>query len=214
MCTTQMKLGNPIRGRLNSCLFYMLDGYVHYKYGKRKTKLFADLPKSVVEIGPGGGANMRYLKTGTRMIAIEPNPYMHKRLRAKARKYAVNIDIRPSGAERMDIASNSVDAVFSTLTLCTIGDEKEGLNEIKRVLKPGGKFFFLEHVGARKGSLLRKIQEWVHRPWFWLFEGCHTHKDIAKSIRDAGFAEVHMENFKLYSPFIPITPQISGYALK
>ncbi|WP_430968284.1 class I SAM-dependent methyltransferase [Spongiimicrobium sp. 2-473A-2-J] len=206
--------GNPVRGRINAWMFHLLDGYSHYLYSNRKRKLFGELPLTLVEIGPGAGANIRYLQQKSQLIAIEPNEYMYRRLQNKAEKYNIDLEIKPNMAERIDLESNSVEAVISTLTLCTIADNKKALNEIKRILKPGGKFFFLEHVGAKKGSLLRGIQKLVHRPWFWFFEGCHTHKDIAQGIGEAGFSEVHMEDFNMYSPFVPITPQISGYAVK
>lgn len=214
MCTSKTFHGNPVRGRLNSWLFHMLDGYSQSIYKDHKAKLFSDLPQVLVEIGPGTGANIPYFKKGTQLIAVEPNTYMHERLHRKADKYVVNLEIKNCGAENMEIKSNSVDAVVSTLTLCTILEETKALDEIRRILKPGGKFFFLEHVAAKKGSFLRLIQQLVKRPWFWFFEGCHTHKDITKSIRESGFSEIRMEAFNLYSPFVPIIPQIKGYAQK
>jgi len=214
MSVNNIRKDNPIRGRLNSWIFNCLDSYMHYKYKKRKGSLLKDLPQSLVEIGPGTGANLKYFKKGTKLTAIEPNEYMHKNLKKSAVKYAVEIEIKRNIAENMDVKSNSVDAVISTLTLCTIVNEAEALKEIKRILRPGGKFFFLEHVGAGKGSVLRGIQKLVFKPWFWLFEGCHTHKEIGQTIRDSGFSKVQMESFNLYTPFIQITAQIAGYALK
>ncbi|RDY60759.1 class I SAM-dependent methyltransferase [Flagellimonas nanhaiensis] len=214
MCTKKVMEGNPVRGRINSWLLAILDGYMHLLYGKRKRNLFRKLPKTVVEIGSGSGANMRYLPKGTHLIAIEPNKYMHSRLHKKAKRNQVNIQILPNSAEAMQIDSNSVDAVVSSLTLCTIPDENKALQEIERILKPGGRFIFVEHVGARKGSLLLKLQKLVFRPWFWFFEGCHTHKNIGETLRQSNFSEVNIENFMFYSPFVPITTQISGYAIK
>lgn len=214
MTNGSKKEGNPVHGRLNSWLLNTLGTYTHHLYGTRKKKLFSSINGSVVEIGAGTGANLRYLKKGISLTAIEPNVYMHKRLRSNADKYELKVKISDDRAEKMDIQSDSVDVVFSTLTLCTIRNETKALKEIKRILKPGGRFVFIEHVGARKGSLLRAIQVLVHKPWHWFFEGCHTHKNISKSIHNTGFSSVHIECFNLYSPFIPITPQISGFALK
>ena len=66
---------------------------MHHKYNRRKSNLFKDLPKTVVEIGPGTGANLKYYKDGTKVIAIEPNEYMHKSLKKNALKYALEIEI-------------------------------------------------------------------------------------------------------------------------
>ena len=143
-------MGNPVRGRINSWMFHLLDGYSHYLYSNRKRKLFGSLPRTLVEIGPGAGANIRYLQQKSQLIAIEPNEYMYRRLQNKAEKYHIDLEIKPNMAEQIDLESNSVEAVISTLTFCTISDNQKALNEIKRILKPGGKFFFLEHVGAKK----------------------------------------------------------------
>lgn len=205
---------NPIRDRINSWLLHILDDYMHLLYRRRKQYLFRDLPPTVIEIGAGSGANMRYLKTGAKLTAIEPNKYMHKRLKDKANRYKIDIDIVNDRAEKIALEDNSVDVVISTLTLCTIANELAALTEIKRILKPQGRFVFIEHVGARKGTLLRKLQELIHKPWFWFFEGCHTHKDLASSIENAGFSKVGIERFNCYSPFLPLTSQISGYAIK
>ncbi|NAS11152.1 class I SAM-dependent methyltransferase [Poritiphilus flavus] len=187
---------------------------MHYKYKNRKTALFSDLPERLLEIGPGAGANMRYYKPGTEVIAVEPNPHMHRSLIDQSERYGLQLRIVKGSAEVLNLMDNSIDAVVSTLTLCTIPDERQALSEIKRVLKPGGKFYFLEHVAANKGSLLRRIQIVIHRPWKWFFDGCHTHKNLRRRICETGFSNVQIENFKLYSPFIPITPQISGIARK
>ena len=205
---------NPVRGRINSWLLHLLDGYMHFLYGKLKRRLFKDLPRSIIEIGSGSGANMRYLGPNSHLIAIEPNGYMHKRLRSKANRHGIGMEILNDTAEKIKIKDNSVDVVISTLTLCTIGNEMEALTEIRRILKPQGRFIFIEHVGARKGTLLRMLQQLVHKPWSWFFEGCHTYKDTTNSIRNAGFSKVHIEAFNCYTPFIPITSQISGYAIK
>ncbi len=214
MCAINQRLNNPVRGPLNALIFNLLNGASHYYWGKRKEKLFANMQGTVVEIGSGTGANTRYLKAGTKLIAVEPNIHMHSSLRENARLYGLDVEIKNNMAENMDIKSDSIDVVFSTLTLCTIRQEHKALSEIKRILKPGGKFIFIEHVAAKNGTLLEMIQKLSFRPWFWLFEGCHNHKDIESSINGAGFSTVKLENFKMYSPFIPIIPQIAGYALK
>ena len=66
-------IDNAIRGRLNAWFFEALDGYMHWHYAEIKTRLFGNMPSTVVELGPGSGANLRYLRRGTRLIAVEPN---------------------------------------------------------------------------------------------------------------------------------------------
>src|SRR5690348_11543904 len=85
---------HPARGRFNSAFFSVMAGYINWHMGKRKAAAFADLPPDVVELGSGAGANLRYLPAGAHLTAIEPNPYMHARLRRAARRHGVDLEIR------------------------------------------------------------------------------------------------------------------------
>lgn len=85
---------NPIRGPINAWFFEILEGYMDRLFGSSKRKLFENHPDTIVEIGPGAGANMRYFKKGTRLIAIEPNIYMHASLRKAAITHGINLEIR------------------------------------------------------------------------------------------------------------------------
>lgn len=205
---------NSIRGPINSWFFYTISGYMNVLWGRSKKELFQDHPETVVEIGPGAGANMRYLRKGTKLIAIEPNIHMHSNLLKTAKKYGINLDIKSIKGEAIDLPDNSVDFVMSTLVLCTVSNPSECLDQIRRILKPNGEFVFIEHVRARENSILGFIQNLVHRPWHWFFEGCHTNRDTATFLQSAGFRRVTMENYNHYSPFVPIIPQIRGRAIK
>ncbi len=208
-----MNYDNPIRGRLNAWFFRLFDGYINRLLGDRKRSLFAEHPQEIVEIGPGVGANFRYLSPGTRVIALEPNPQMHGALRAMAAKHGVSLKLVERSATDTGLPDNSVDWVVSTLVLCTVADPGATLSEIRRILRPGGQFVFIEHVAAARGSWLRRIQELVLRPWQWFFEGCHTHRDTLAEIRLAGFSNVRVERNTLLSPFVPVNSQISGVAV-
>lgn len=205
---------NNIRGPINSWFFYTISGYMNVLWGKSKKELFQDHPEIVVELGPGAGANMRYLKEGTKLVAIEPNIHMHKNLRRTAKKYGINLDIKSITGEAIDLPDNSVDFVICTLVLCTVENPLECVNQIRRILKPAGEFVFFEHVKARENSILGFIQKLIHKPWHWFFEGCHTNRDTAALFESAGFRTVAMDKYNHYSPFVPIIPQIRGRAIK
>ncbi len=205
---------NAIRGPINAFIFKILSGYMDMLFGNSKRKLFNNHPKTVVEIGPGAGANMRYLKKGTNLVAIEPNIYMHANLKKSADKYGINLEIKSLVGEAIDLPDASYDFVISTLVLCTVDDPLRCLQQIKRILRPSGVFVFIEHVKAREHSVLASIQNIIHKPWHWFFEGCHTNRDTKQLLESVGFGHLELETYNLYSPFIPIIPQIRGCAIK
>lgn len=205
---------NTILGPINSWIFKVLSGYMDYLFGKSKRELFKNHPNTVVEIGSGAGANMRYLKKGTKLIAIEPNIHMHKNLKKSANKYGINLEIKILIGESIDLPDNSCDFVISTLVLCTVEDPEQCISQIKRILKPSGKFVFIEHVKAKDNSMLALIQNILHKPWHWFFEGCHTNRDTKSLLEMSGFSSIEMTRYNSYSPFIPIIPQIRGKAIK
>jgi len=205
---------NAILGPINSWFFYLISGYMDVLWGRSKRELFRNHPETVVEIGSGAGANMRYLKKGTKLIAIEPNIHMHTNLRKTADKYGINLHIQSITGEEIDLADNSCDFIMSTLVLCTVQDPLQCINQIKRILKPSGKFVFIEHVKASENSFLGLIQNLIHKPWHWFFEGCHTNRDTQTLLESVGFSSLEIKKYNHYSPFVPIIPQIRGKAIK
>ena len=203
---------NPVRGPLNATFFWLAGGMFDSLLRRHKRRVYADLPDTVVEIGAGVGANLRYLAPGSTLLAVEPNPAMHRRLREEARRRGVHLDLRKTTAERTDLPDASADVVLSSLVLCTVSDPDQVLAEVRRVLRPGGRFVFVEHVAAREGSALRRLQRWVRRPWAWCFEGCSCERDLAGAIRAAGFDQVDIDGYRLRSPFLPFNTQIAGVA--
>lgn len=203
---------NAIRGPLNALFFTALDGYINRLAAEWKSRLFADLPTTVVELGAGVGANFRYIKKGSTVIAVEPNPHMHGGLQKRAQACGITLDLLSCGAEAIDLPDDSVDAVICTLVLCTVDDPVQVLREVRRILKPGGRFYFLEHVAAEEGSWRYRLQTILHRPWRYLFEGCNTNRKTGDYLRHAGFANVDLEAFKMRGPFIPVNTQIAGIA--
>jgi SAM-dependent methyltransferase len=205
---------HPVRGPLNALFFTMLDGYADRLLRPHKQALFCHLPPTVVELGPGVGANLRYLPAGTRLIAVEPNPAMHARLRANAARARVGLELHATVAERIDLPDASVDAVISSLVLCTVPDPVGVVAEVRRILRPGGRYAFLEHVAAAQGTALRRLQRAVRRPWAWTFEGCSCERDLRGVIEAAGFARTTIADHWMGGPFLPVNSQIAGVAMK
>ena len=205
---------HSIRGPINSWIFQLLSGYLDFLFGQSKRVLFKDHPDTVVEIGSGAGANMRYLRKGTKLIAIEPNFHMHSNLKKNAVKYGIELEIKTLTGEVIDLPDESCEFVVSTLVLCTVSNPKQCIDQIRRILRPNGKFIFIEHVVAEDSRFISWIQKMLHRPWHWFFEGCHTNRDTKSLLESGGFNSLSIESYRLYSPFVPIIPQIRGKALK
>lgn len=201
-----------LRGRLHAWALRAAAARMDRIYGERKKRLFADLPDTVVEIGPGTGANLRYYRPGTRLIAIEPAPQMHRALEKEAERRQIDLEIVNTPAETLDFDDASVEAVVSTLVLCSVSDPREVLGEIRRVLKPGGRFIFIEHVAGDPGTRLHQLQGWLRRPWAWACEGCQLRRNTGAIIRAAGFDSVDEERFRVSWRWMPVSPHVAGIA--
>ena len=207
-------LDNAVRGRFNAWFFDVLEGYMHWKYAPIKSQLLAGVPPVLVELGPGAGANMRYLPRGTRLIAIEPNVHFHNILRRRAMQRGIELDLHGLAGEALDLPDDSVDFVFSSLVLCSVSDPGSVAAEVLRVLKPGGRFACVEHVEAPAGTAMRSLQKTLAGPWKWIFEGCDLCRDTATTLRQAGFSEVHVQPMILPTLFVPIRHQITAMCIK
>ena len=179
----------------------------------RKRTLFAQVQGDVLEIGPGTGPNLSYYPTDIHWIGVEPNPFMHSYLSKEAERLGLDIDLRSGNAQQLDVEDNSMDAVVSTLVLCSVDNLAATLQEVLRVLKPGGRFYFVEHVAAPEGTGLRRIQRWVRPFWKTLGDGCHPDRETWVAIEKAGFEHVSYQHFRADLPPI-VSPQIIGIATK
>ena len=189
------------------------NGRYELSVSSKKQALFAGLGGDVLEIGPGTGVNLVYLPVGIRWIGIEPNTYMHGYLRELGAKLGLSLDIRVGTAEQLPVADNSMDAVISTQVLCSVADPAKVLQEIHRVLKPGGRFLFLEHVAAARGTNLRRWQRLARPISALLGYGCHPDRETWSDIEQAGFALIQLEHFEIESAVLS-KPHIAGVAIK
>jgi len=199
----------PLRP-LAAWLMKRLDGADDADYRLHKQVLFADLGGMVVEIGPGTGVNLPYLPRDIALTAIEPSAPMRRYLAERAAELGRSLNVIDGTAERIPFPDASVDAVVCTLVLCSVAEPAATLAEIRRVLKPGGRFLFIEHVAAPHGSWQRRAQ-WLARPcYFYCLDGCHTDRETWRTITDAGFARAQLAHFRTH-PSVT-APHIVGVA--
>ena len=207
----------PPRGTLRQRLFAWLlaagSGPYERAMADRKRALLGGLTGTVVEVGPGTGANLRHFGSGVRWIGLEPNPHMHGRLRAEAARLGLSVDLWLGTAAATGLPDASADAVVSTLVLCSVPDVEAVLQEILRVLRPGGRFVFVEHVAAPRGTARRRLQRAVRPVWGAVADGCRPDRETEAAVRRAGFAAVHVERFEGPAPGV-VRPHVAGYALK
>jgi ubiquinone/menaquinone biosynthesis C-methylase UbiE len=156
----------------------------------RRKNLLNGVQGRVLELGSGTGVNLPYLPPVLDWIGIDPNPYMTSRLsqRFADRKVIEGI------AEKIPFPDSSFDVCIATLVLCSVADLSRSLAEIRRVLTPGGKFLFLEHVIAPPSTLVRVSQNLVYWPWRGICEGCRTNRDSLAAIQ-LQFENVDAENY-------------------
>ncbi len=211
MCSSFPK---SVRDRFQAWLVNEMDTAMHRAFGQRKQKLFADHPAEIVELGPGAGANFRYYREGTKILAIEPNTKMHARLRQRAAQHQLQLEIISSGAETIPLADASQDFIVGTLVLCSVNNPSRVLSEAHRILRPAGRYVFLEHVAAKRSSCVAIEQRILRRPWRFLFAGCRVDQDTLSLVEATSFDAVAYDEFSVGLNLLPFSPHISGTAIK
>lgn len=184
---------------------------------ERRAGLLVDLRGRVLEVGAGTGSNFRHYRTGvSEVVAIEPEPRLRRQAEEAARTAAVPVTVVDGVADRLPADDGTVDAVVATLVLCTVPDQPSALAEIIRVLRPGGRLHFWEHVRA-EGPGLARVQRLVDATvWPLVGGGCHTHRDTVAALEAAGFTIERLERFRFPAsgPSMPASPQVSGTAVR
>lgn len=187
--------------------------FVHWR-----AELLRSLSGRVLEVGAGTGANLRHYPAAvTSLVLCEPDPHMRGKL---AQRLAHEIKsthdspvINEAGAERLPFEDRSFDAVVCTLVLCSVSDPARALSELRRVLVPGGRLVFIEHVAAHDNPSRLQWQRRIEPAWKHVAGNCHLTRDTERAIRDAGFEleTVQRESVRKALPWV--RPSIRGTAV-
>ena len=173
----------------------------------QRKKIVPHAKGTILEIGIGSGLNIPFYKKSKveKIYGLDPSPELCEMAKQAAIKNEIDINFLLNGAEEIKLASNSIDTVLLTYTLCTIPNPFDALREIKRVMKSDGKILFCEHGVAPND----KVIEWQNRInplWGKLFGGCNINRNIPNILLESGFKINDLEQM-----YLPSTPKIVGY---
>jgi len=180
-----------------------------------RRELLKDVNGKVLEIGAGTGASLAlYPKSSELEIFLsEPDANMRGQLEEKvSRQKLSNVVVLSSPGESIESKDDFFDVVFVSLVCCSVTDVQASLREIKRVLKPGGSFVFLEHVAAEAGSSRRKWQNRLNVFWRKIAGNCHLNRETEQHIRDAGFNIQNIRHESMRKAMSIVRPTIRGVA--
>lgn len=140
----------------------------------------------VLELGAGTGLNLKHYSGAERLVLSEPEPGMAKRLEQRLKHSGVSGEVVSAPAEQLPFDDGSFDAVVATLVFCSVSDPHAALHETRRVLAPGGRLLFIEHVRGAAGSRLERWQDRLCRPWRAFAYGCRCNQSTLELIGEAG----------------------------
>jgi ubiquinone/menaquinone biosynthesis C-methylase UbiE len=148
---------------------------------ERRRALVAHARGRVLEIGAGTGLNAPYYADDLDLTLTEPDEAMAAKLRARLGALGRPAKVVLASADALPFAASSLDTVVSTLVLCTVPDQELVLQEVARVLRPGGRFLFLEHVRSDSPRLAR-WQDRLNAPWRAFAEGCNCNRRTLEAL--------------------------------
>jgi ubiquinone/menaquinone biosynthesis C-methylase UbiE len=198
--------------RIFAALYDPLSKRWEEKHGAEiKRKLLANARGRVLEIGVGTGLSFSHYPPVEELVAVDPSEPMLQRARERAAGIARKVTLVEAPAEALPFEDDAFDTVVSLAVLCTVDDQARALSEIRRVLRPGGRLVFLEHVRSADPKLA-SWQDRLERPWGWFAGGCHPNRRTLEAIEAAGFDVIALEHEDL--PEIPrlVKPNIMGVA--
>ena len=188
---------------------YLLDWAMSAQnLAKYRQEVLVDVQGEVLEIGFGTGLNLSYYPENIhKIIAIDANPGVNALAQKRLQASSITVDYRVLNGENLPMADKTFDSVVSTWTLCSIANVEQALKEIYRVLKPGGRFFFVEH-GLSNQPQIRVWQNRLTPLQKIIADGCHFNRNIRHLVENQ-FDTVTLEEF-----YADKMPKIGGYLYK
>ncbi|CAG2061614.1 unnamed protein product [Timema podura] len=153
--------------------------------------------------------NLKYYPRNSRVTLVDKNVYLQSYFEANSSRIShlkVERFIISHGDDLRGVPSNSVDVVVATLVLCSAANVGAVLREIRRILAPGGKYYFMEHVHERSPTFLRTVQLLLSASGLWpaVFDGCHLDRDAARSIERASFKDLSYKYVSVEDSRVPL----------
>jgi ubiquinone/menaquinone biosynthesis C-methylase UbiE len=178
------------------------------KIGRLRREILADVTGEILEIGFGTGLNLLYYPERVDRIAtVDPNASRHRITGKRIAESSIRVDHHILSGEALPMANDVFDSVVSTFTLCTIPDVEGAIAQIHRVLKPGGRFFFIEHGLSNEPD----VQVWQHRLTpiqKRIAGGCHFDRNIRALVQQQ-FIQVTLDEF-----YLGDAPKVPTYLYK
>jgi SAM-dependent methyltransferase len=188
--------------------------------GSRRNAVVSGATGLVLELGAGTGEGFKHYSPNrqkgpsvTGVVAIDPDPTMVRTASRRRHEVPVLLHLVQGRGEALPFRDGAFDTVVATLVLCSVDDPVRSLSELRRVLRPGGRLLFLEHVRAAAPRLAR-WQDRLEGLWGAFAGGCHPNRPTLETICEAGFEIRNVEHFDL-KPGVPIVhPHIQGSAVR
>jgi ubiquinone/menaquinone biosynthesis C-methylase UbiE len=180
----------------------MSTGQMH----KARHALLSNVEGTVFEIGFGTGLNLQhYPETVSKITTADINPGMNKRAMERIAESPITVDHNVINGESLPFEDESFDTVVCTWTLCSIKDVDAALQQVRRILKPDGKFLFVEH-GLADDPKVRKWQHRLNPLQQRIGDGCNLNRNMKELIQDNHFSFSELETF-----YMPKSPRFAGF---
>ncbi len=176
------------------------------RHSRARRALLAAVRGEVLEIGFGTGLNLpHYPAHVKKIVTVDPNAGMHARARKRIESSPIAVEQRVLGGDALPMADGTFDSVVSTWTLCSIDKVARALQEIRRVLKPDGRLYFLEH-GLSDDPAIQRWQRRLTPIQRVIGDGCRLDRDVRALLQEAGFTLLELDNF-----YMEKEPRTHGY---
>lgn len=183
-----------------------------------RRKLLSEASGRTLEIGAGSGFNLpHYTERVTELVVSEPSPHMREHLRERLEADPLPVgrwELADASAEHLPFEDASFDTVTGGFIMCSIPDPEGALAEIARVLRPGGRYIFLEHVHAGEGTVLGRFQDLIEIPHRYIAAGCHPNRRTWELIEDSPLEVERLDRGKQPRAVPSVRPTILGSAIR
>ncbi|XP_070793899.1 thiol S-methyltransferase TMT1A-like isoform X2 [Pituophis catenifer annectens] len=218
-------LWDPICKRIFPVFMNQFSKLYHMKMHKEKETLFKNMQDfadssgklHLLEIGVGTGTNFQFYPPNSHVTCLDYNPnFRNFLLQGMAQNTHLQFEnFLVSPAENMSsVSDNSMDVVVGTLVFCSVNSTQAALKEILRVLRPGGTFYFIEHVAGGRSTWTYFWQQVCDPTWRYLTDGCCVLKETWKDLENAGFSKLNLQHIIAPLHVCLVCPHIYGYAVK